>query len=412
MCRYNDGECSPQPRPNRGKPMSQVAAHPLLVLVAGVVWLGGCVHAQRPAPIAPSASRDEPTPAQSPTPPERVTLFGDHPDRERTPVENRLLTNLTQHTFASVGRDFDPDIRADGSLLVFASTRNSEHADIFYKKPDGYAITQLVSDPADDIQPRFSPSGDEVVFCSNRSGNWDIWKIRIDGTELVQLTQDRADEVAPCWSPDGKQIAFTVWGQRSRQWEIWVMSADSPGLRRFLAYGMFPDWSPDGRRIAFQRARQRGTRWFSVWTIELVDDEARHPTEIAYADDAACIAPRFSPDGNALTYCTVASTGVSPATADSRTANADLWIVDLASGLRMKLTDGAAPAFNPTWASSGRIFFVSAHRSAENIWSLDSRIGGPATARGPAPQPVLTRAAAGPPDPPVIAGPPAPTTEN
>ena len=374
--------------------MLRLGTRRLLVIASlVVVTAGGCASAPRSAPIAPVAENDaEPSDAASMTAPRGVTFFGDRPDGERVPVENRLLTNMTQHTFASVGRDFDPDVNGDGTTLVFASTRNSEHADIFYKKADGYAITQLVSDPADDIQPRFSPAGDEVVFCSNRSGNWDIWKIKLDGTELMQLTDDRADDVAPCWSPDGKQIAFTVWGKRSRQWEIWVMSPQAPGLRRFLAYGMFPDWSPDGKRIAFQRARQRGTRWFSVWTVELVDDEARHPTEISYTDDAACVGPRFSPDGAALTYCTIADTGVGTAQRDPHGVMADLWIVDLASGLRIKLTDGAATSFNPTWAPTGRIFFVSARSDVENIWSLDSRVGGPASANSGTGEPALTRA--------------------
>ena len=125
----------------------------------------------------------------------------------------------------------------------------------------------------------------------------------------MQLTHDPADEVAPCFSPDGTQVAFTAWEKRSHQWGIYVVSVERPGVRRFLCYGMFPDYSPDGKRIAFQRARQRGTRWFSVWFVELVGDEARYPTELAYSDTAACIAPRWSPDGESIVYCAVSQDG-------------------------------------------------------------------------------------------------------
>jgi TolB protein len=289
-------------------------------------------------------------------------------DGEHVPYENRLLTNMTRHTFSSVGRDFDPDLHRDGRTMVFASTRNSEHPDIFIKDVDGYAITQLTSDPADDIQPRFSPDGQSIVFCSNRSGNWDIWMVKRDGTELTQLTRGSSDEVAPCFSPDGQRVTFTTWGRRSHQWEIWTLSIDHPGIRKFLCHGMFPDWSPDGKRIAFQRARQRGTRWFSIWTVELVGDEARDPTEIAYNDASACIAPRWSPDGTTIVYCSVSQTAVGDQ--DTATLPADIWLVDARSGTRLKLTDGAAATFNPTWSSTGRIYFVSARSGTENVWSL------------------------------------------
>jgi TolB protein len=233
---------------------------------------------------------------------------------------------------------------------------------------DGYAITQLTSDPADDIQPRFSPDGKKVVFCSNRSGNWDIWIVERDGAGMTQLTRDQADEVAPCWSPDGTRIAFCTWGRRSHQWELWEMAVAEPGVRRFLAFGMFPDWSPDGRHIAFQRARQRDGRWFSIWTIELADGDVKHPTEVAFSDDAACIAPHWSPDGKRLVYCAIRN---SPAgSVESAPGFADLWMVEAESGLRMKLTDGGAPTFNPVWASSGRVYFVSSRAGTDNIWSV------------------------------------------
>jgi len=304
-----------------------------------------------------------------------LSLFGDRPEYEDVPFENRVIANLARHSFTTDGLDFDPDVCDRFGLLVFASTRNSERPDIFLKSLDGTALTQLTSDPADDIQPRFSPDGDRIAFCSNRGGSWDIWMTNRDGTEFTQLTRDPGDEVAPSWSPDGTQIAYSAWGSRSHQWEIWTLATQHPGIRRFLAYGMFPAWSPDGKRIALQRARQRGSHLFSIWTIDLADGEALHPTEVAHEDAAACIAPSWSPDGALLVYCVVPDGPAPPMATDGTPSAADLWVVELRSGLRMRLTDGAEACFNPAWARDGRVFFVSARSGTENIWSLTTELG-------------------------------------
>jgi TolB protein len=341
-----------------------------------IVLLWGCAARERPIQPVPQAEAQPPERGDPvPDGPHAAALpgiafFGEQPELEEVPFENRLVTNLTRHTFTSEGRDFDPDLDADGQMLAFASTRNAEHPDIYVKHVDGTAMTQLTSDPADDIQPRFSPDGQRIVFCSNRSGNWDVWQINRNGTGLTQLTNDRTDEIAPCWHPSGKQIAYTVWARRGQRWEIWTLSVDEPGVRRFLAYGMFPAWSPDGRHITFQRARQRGSRWFSVWTIELADGEARHPTEVAYSDLAACIAPRWSPDGKMVVFCAVRPDGPDGQGSSPESVDADLWVVDVETGLRFKLADGGHAAFNPTWSPAGRVFFVSARSGTENIWSL------------------------------------------
>lgn len=292
---------------------------------------------------------------------------------ERLPAwsadESHILSNFSQHTFSAIGRDFDPDISPDGRTLVYASTRDSQAADLFYKAVDGHAITQLTSDAADEMQPRFAPDGERIAFASNRGGNWNIWIVRRNGTGLTQLTHEPIDEIAPAWSPDGRQIVFSAWGRRSHQWEIWAMRVDEPGTRRFLAYGMFPAWSPTGSRIAFQRARERGTRWFSIWTVDLVGDDVRTPTEVAYRDESACIAPRWSPDGKMVAYTV---TNASAQDSHARLASADIWVTDAETGAAVQLAESGPPAFNPVWAPNGRVFFVASAGGHENIWSLNA----------------------------------------
>ncbi len=351
----------------------RVAVAPIALCAAALLTGAGCQTPARESaavPIPPSAASEDLNRQRSAAPSlDSFALFGDDPAGEPLPDDDRTIGNFVRHTFTSDGNDFDPDTDADGKTLAFASTRNSERPDIYLLNLDGVGVTQLNGDPADDIQPRFSPDGKRVVFCSNRTGNWDVWMVDRDGRNVTQLTYDRTDEMSPSWSPDGARLAFSVWGQRSHQWELWVMDVAQPAARRFLAYGMFPAWSPDGHFVAYQRARQRGSRQFSIWTIELIGDEARHPTEVAQGDAVACISPRWSPDGEALIYCTVP---IEPSSPGRPAINADLWTVNLHSGSRVRLTDGASPSFNPVWSRDGHVYYVSARAGSENIWSLAS----------------------------------------
>lgn len=343
------------------------ACVPLAFTLGVLIPSGGCAQSES----AGIAARSHEAAESAPEPPSAIPLVPTASDRSATSTDiaptsaqkPSLPPNVAQHTFSTVGRDFDPDVASDGVAMAFASTAHSENPDIFIKAVDGFAVTQITSDPADDIQPRFSPDGERLAFCSNRGGNWDIWIVGRDGTSLTQLTRERTDEIAPCWAPDGKQIAFSAWNTRANQWEIWTVSVDQPGTRRFLCAGMFPAWSPDGGRIAFQRARQRGTRWFGIWAIDLVGGEARHPTELATDDRAACIAPRWAPNGRTLAFGMVPLQGAAE-------SNSTLWTVDAHSGVRKVLTAPGMTAFNPAWGEDGRVFFVSHDGKIENIWSI------------------------------------------
>jgi Tol biopolymer transport system component len=68
-------------------------------------------------------------------------------------------------------------------------------------------------------------------------------------------------------------------------------------------------------------------------------------------------------------------------------------MVDTETGMRLKITDGAAGAFNPTWSDSGRIYFVSARTGVENIWSLSTDLESYPGGRQAGESPKLSQAA-------------------
>ena len=63
-----------------------------------------------------------------------------------------------------------------------------------------------------DYEPSWSPDGERIAFCSNRSGSFRLYTVGIDSGEVVEVTHTVAPEGRgdwfPTWSPDGGSLAF------------------------------------------------------------------------------------------------------------------------------------------------------------------------------------------------------------
>ncbi len=352
--------------------------------VVGVLVSGGCSmfrsespKSERFAPVADAASDSrapgiseflysdiEPAHAGAPKP---ANVFGEFNDTAtKGPVRSVAGDNgFQQHTFSDEGFDADVAVDPTGKFLVYASTRHGERPAIYLQKTNGVTVTQITGGFADDAYPTFSPDGKTVAFCSNRTGSWQVYVMDADGRNVVQVTSSAGQSIKPTFSPDGKKVAYCSIGGRSGQWELWVANLES-GEKRMIGYGLFPAWSPEKgvERIAFQRARQRGSRWFSIWTLDLVDGEARRITEVVASTNAAAVSPSWSPDGKKLSFATV----VDPTSGKGKSQQ-DIWTINADGTNRQRITDGSGASVAPYWSADNRVYFVSNRGGTEAIWS-------------------------------------------
>ncbi|NJL30278.1 MAG: hypothetical protein HC898_00845 [Phycisphaerales bacterium] len=307
--------------------------------------------------------------------PSAFHLFGQLPTSSAIQTSDAALDNLRQVTNSGEGDDFDPAIDPAGKYIVFASTRHRPTPDLYLQAVQGSAVTRLTDDPGWDTMPTFSPDGQKIAFCSNRNGNMDVYVMSLEGGQPVQITSDPSHDIHPSFSPDGKHLVYSTQSLSSGQWELVVVDLNMPGQKHYLGAGLFPHWSPNGNKIVFQRARQRGTRWFSIWTIDYVNGEGLHPTELAVGANAACLTPHWSPDGKFIAFCTVMNPLDNPgSTPDTSTkpAQADIWIMHADGSGRVNLTANPQINTQPVWASDGQIYYVSSpgQYDPETIWSL------------------------------------------
>ena len=106
----------------------------------------------------------------------------------------------------------------------------------------------LVIDSDKEINANFSEistNQSQVVFSSDRDGNYEIYVMNSDGTGQTRLTENDSENYSPSWSPDGSQIVFQSY--RDGNAEIYVMNADGTGETRLTeneAFDTDPAFGP------------------------------------------------------------------------------------------------------------------------------------------------------------------------
>src|ERR1051325_4499485 len=98
----------------------------------------------------------------------------------------------------------DPSVSPDGSEIAFASG-----GDIWTVAANGGDAQLLVSHPATESKPLYSPDGRRLAFVSTRTGNGDIYVLTLDTGDLQRLTFDDSLELLDGWSADGRWIYFS-----------------------------------------------------------------------------------------------------------------------------------------------------------------------------------------------------------
>ena len=97
-----------------------------------------------------------------------------------------------------------PAISPDGKEIAFASG-----GDIWTVPADGGEARLLISNPADESRPLYSPDGSKLAFISTRTGGGDIYVLTLATGALQRLTFSDSSSNLDAWSRDGQWIYFT-----------------------------------------------------------------------------------------------------------------------------------------------------------------------------------------------------------
>ena len=102
----------------------------------------------------------------------------------------------------------EPSLSPDRREIAFVSG-----GDIWTVPAAGGEARLLVSHPAYDSRPLYSPDGTKLAFMSTRTGNGDIYVLTLATGRLDRVTFDDVSEQLDAWSRDGKWIYFSSGSQ-------------------------------------------------------------------------------------------------------------------------------------------------------------------------------------------------------
>jgi Tol biopolymer transport system component len=210
---------------------------------------------------------------------------------------------------------------------------------IYTVRPDGHGLRQLTAGPYVDLCPAYSSTGQNIAFCSNRSGSFEIWTMTATGHHLRQLTHVVSASF-PDYSPCGGRIAFDAQVTGDPNDEVFVMNSDGSDLTQLTAgagNNDWPAWSPDGRKLAFISDR---TGIEQVYTMRA---DGTRQTELTFQPVAHDQLPDWRPDGRKIAYAQ-GDPGV----------NEKIWVMDSDGSAQHQVSSGAADDFGPAWSPDGR----------------------------------------------------------
>lgn len=179
--------------------------------------------------------------------------------------------------------------------IVYTSEPNvklKSNRDIYIMNPDGTGQVNLTQHPAHDSQPAWSPTGEKILFTSNRDGLPDLFLMNPDGTNVQQVFRKLTGRQHGTWSPDGKQIAYyhiDVGGNTG----IYIAAIDGTGEER-IADGWHPTWSPEGSEIAFISLENLG--------IQTINLQTRVEDIVLEMEGATAFDPVWAPDGRKIAF--------------------------------------------------------------------------------------------------------------
>lgn len=307
-------------------------------------------------PAAPAGGRAADSPTEEPESADPPT---EEPESAVIAVEPTSTTAAVAReesaAGASVAAEKTAPVAAVGpDEIVFQSNRDGDY-EIYIMDLDGGNQRQLTFNGVEDELPRVSPDGRRIAFVSERDGNPEIYVMNRDGSEQTRLTNHSASDSTPNWSPDGRQIVFMS-RRDGGEPDLYIMNADGGDVRRVTDTAAFEgrtSWSPDGARLAFNAYPTRSSTSWQLYVSNADGTDIRRITN----SDIDELSPEWSPDGERILFISER---------DSR-GNPGIYIMRPDGSDAQLLYNSPSEDWGASWSTDGRHILFATVRPDDDI---------------------------------------------
>jgi TolB protein len=193
-----------------------------------------------------------------------------------------------------------------------------------------------------------------LVFVNNGTGSKEIYICDFDGQNVERLTSFKSISLLPRWSPSGDKIVFNSYKDGGSMLYIMDISTKNTRLlsgRDGLNIGG-GSWLPEGDRLAVTSRKNGNPDIFIITTDGKISEQL---TDYWGID----ISPTFSPDGTRMAYVS------------NRSGEPQIYVKDLKSGNEERITFDLKYCTSPVWSNSNRIAFAVMQDNKVDIYSIN-----------------------------------------
>ncbi|MFK7813621.1 MAG: S9 family peptidase, partial [Maribacter sp.] len=243
----------------------------------------------------------------------------------------------------------DPQISPDGNQILYVRNFKDVMTDknlsnIWLVNTDGSKNRPITTGNQNDFNPRWSHSGDKIIFKSNRQDErMKLFVIWMDSKEIAPLTNTPKAPGSISWSPDDRYVAFTMFVPKANKsiikmpakpegakWntpptyidklnyrgdgqgylkggntQIFTLSIDGGTPKQITSTDFdhgAPEWSTDSKKLYYS-ANYNADEAFEpndseIYELQLTDKKITALTDRYGPDDS----PKISPDGSKIAY--------------------------------------------------------------------------------------------------------------
>ena len=202
----------------------------------------------------------------------------------------------------------------------------------------------FISHPSNDRYGSYSPSGDKILFESDRSGHWSIYIWERETETVSPLFSDTISRRRPSWSPSGQKIIFEVYQSKNKN-SLVEYDLNSQNTQ-ILVEGesvsgeiLFAHYAPDGRQIAF--TLMESPQISNIAILDLATGIWKKVTDLPFRTTYA----NWSPDAKSLLLFSRKET---------ENRDDEIYIYKLKSKKWKRLTNWPKHNFCPKFSPSGK----------------------------------------------------------